>query len=74
LGLKECQVEEECRNGVFGMTSVWLYQICYLTSYRDGKSLTCIKDHLLMYFLLFRPEISENKADRRWPVFQAASQ
>jgi hypothetical protein len=46
LGLKECQVKGEGRNGAFILAGVWLYQICYLTNYREGKPLACIKDHL----------------------------
>jgi hypothetical protein len=46
LGLKECQVKGEGRNGAFVLASVWLYQICYLTNYGRGKPLACIKDHL----------------------------
>ena len=46
LGLKECQVKGEGRNGAFVLASVWLYQICFLTNYREGKPLACIKDHL----------------------------
>jgi hypothetical protein len=46
LGLKECQVKGEGRNGAFVLASVWLYQLCYLTNYREGKPLACIKDHL----------------------------
>ena len=46
LGLKECQVKGEGRNGAFVLASVWLYQICYFTNYRGGKPLACIKDHL----------------------------
>jgi hypothetical protein len=46
LGLKECQVKGEGRNGAFVLASVWLYQICYLTNHREGKPLACIKDHL----------------------------
>src|SRR5215813_839121 len=46
LGLRECQVKGEGRNGAFVLASVWLYQICYLTNYREGKPLACIKDHL----------------------------
>jgi hypothetical protein len=46
MGLKECQVKGEGRNGAFVLASVWLYQICYLTNYREGKPLACIKDHL----------------------------
>ena len=36
LGLKECQVKGERRNGAFVLASVWPYQICYLTNYRGG--------------------------------------
>jgi hypothetical protein len=46
LGLKECQVKGEGRNGAFVLASVWLYRICYLANYREGKPLACIKDHL----------------------------
>jgi hypothetical protein len=46
MGLKECQVKGEGRNGAFVLASVWLYQICFLTNYREGKPLTNIKDHL----------------------------
>jgi hypothetical protein len=46
LGLRECQVKGEVRNGAFVLASVWLYQICSLTNYREGKPLACIKDHL----------------------------
>jgi hypothetical protein len=46
LGLKECQVKGEGRNGAFVLASVWLYQVCFLTNYREGKPLACIKDHL----------------------------
>ena len=28
------------------LASVWLYQICFLANYREGKPLACIKDHL----------------------------
>lgn len=44
--LKQCQVKGEGRNGAFVLASVWLYQICYLTNYRQGKPPACIKDHL----------------------------
>ena len=46
MGLKECQVKGEGRNGAFVMASVWLYQVCYLTNYREGKPLACIKDQM----------------------------
>ena len=45
-GLKECQVKGEGRNGAFVLISVWLYQICFLADYREGKPLAHIKDHL----------------------------
>lgn len=46
MGLKECQVKGEGRNGAFVLASVWLYQICFLTNYREGEPLTNIKDQL----------------------------
>src|SRR5262249_51632338 len=45
LGLKECQVKGEVRNGAFVLAKARPYQICYLTNYRDGKPQTFIKDH-----------------------------
>jgi hypothetical protein len=44
--LKECKVKGEGRNGAFVLANVWLYQICFLTDYREGKPIACIKDHL----------------------------
>jgi len=44
--LKECQVKGEGRNGAFVLASVWLYQICFLADYRDGKAPAHVKDHL----------------------------
>jgi hypothetical protein len=44
--LKECKVKGEGRNGAFVLANVWLYQVCFLTDYRKGKSIACIKDHL----------------------------
>jgi hypothetical protein len=46
LGLKECQVKGEGRNGAFVLASVWLYQICFLADYREGKPLAHIKEQL----------------------------
>ena len=46
MGLKECQVKGEGRNGAFVLASVWVYQICFLTNYREGKALANIKDQL----------------------------
>ena len=45
LGLNECQVKREVRNGAFVLAIVRLYQICYLTNYREDKPPACIKDH-----------------------------
>jgi len=44
--LKECQVKGAGRNGAFVLASVWLYQICFLADYREGKPLAHIKEHL----------------------------
>jgi hypothetical protein len=46
LGLKQCQVKGEGRNGAFVLVGVWLYQLCCIMNYREGKPLACIKDHL----------------------------
>jgi hypothetical protein len=44
--LKACQVKGEGRNGAFVLASVWLYQVCFLEDYREGKPLAHVKDHL----------------------------
>ena len=44
--LKECRVKGEGRNGAFVLANVWVYQVCFLTDYRAGKPIACIKDHL----------------------------
>lgn len=44
--LKECKVKGEGRNGAFVLASVWLYQVCFLDDYREGKPIAHIKDHL----------------------------
>lgn len=44
--LKECKVKGEGRNGAFVLASVWLYQVCFLEDYREGKPIAHIKDHL----------------------------
>jgi hypothetical protein len=44
--LEQCQVKGQGRNGAFVLASVWLYQICFLADYREGKPLAHIKDHL----------------------------
>jgi hypothetical protein len=46
VDLKECRVKGQGRNGAFVLASVWLYQICFLSDYREGKPLAHIKDHL----------------------------
>lgn len=44
--LKECKVRGEGRNGAFVLANIWVYQICFLSDYRAGKPIACIKDHL----------------------------
>lgn len=44
--LRACPVQGEGRNGAFVLSSVWLYQICFLTDYRAGQPLGHIKEHL----------------------------
>ena len=44
--LKECRVKGEGRNGAFVLANVWVYQVCFLTDYRAGKPIACIKEHL----------------------------
>lgn len=44
--LKECQVKGEGRNGTFVLNSVWLYQICYLSNYCEGKVSGHIKERV----------------------------
>jgi hypothetical protein len=44
--LKECRVKGEGRNGAVVLANVWLYQVCFLTDYRAGKPIACIKEHL----------------------------
>lgn len=44
--LKDCRVKGEGRNGAFVLANVWVYQVCFLTDFRAGKPIACIKDHL----------------------------
>jgi hypothetical protein len=44
--LKQCCVTGEGRNGAYVLVSVWLYQICFLADYREGKPLAHIKEQL----------------------------
>jgi hypothetical protein len=44
--LEQCRVKGQGRNGAFVLATVWLYQVCFLADYRDGKPLAHIKDHL----------------------------
>jgi len=46
LGLNECQAKGKGRYRAFVLSCVWLYQICFLADYGEGKSLAPIKDHL----------------------------
>jgi hypothetical protein len=43
---EQCQVKGRGRNGAFVLATVWLYQICSLADYREGKPLAHVKDHL----------------------------
>jgi len=44
--LEQCRVKRQGRNGAFVLTTVWLYQVCFITDYREGKPLAHVKDHL----------------------------
>jgi hypothetical protein len=44
--LEQCRVKGQGRNGAFVLASVWLYQVCFLTDYRESKPLAHVKDHL----------------------------
>jgi hypothetical protein len=44
--LEQCRVKGQGRNGAFVLATVWLYQVCFLADYREGKPLAHIKDHL----------------------------
>jgi hypothetical protein len=45
-GLKQCQVKGVGRNGAFVLASVWLYQVCFLVDYREGKPLANVKEQI----------------------------
>jgi hypothetical protein len=45
-GLKQCQVKGQGRNGAYVLASVWLYQVCILADYREGKPLAHVKEQL----------------------------
>lgn len=44
--LKDCQAKGRGRNGAFVLANVWVYQICFLTDFREGKPAARIKDQL----------------------------
>lgn len=44
--LKACPAKGLGRNGAFVLASVWIYQVCFLTDYREGKPVAHVKDHL----------------------------
>lgn len=46
VGLKQCQVKGHGRNGAFVLASVWLYQVCFLVDYREGKPLANVKEQI----------------------------
>src|SRR5215470_703620 len=45
-GLKECPVKGNGRNGAIVLASVWVYQVCFLADYSEGKPFAQVKDHL----------------------------
>jgi len=44
--LKACPVKGWSRNGAFVLASVWLYQIIFLSNYREGRPVAHIKEQL----------------------------
>jgi hypothetical protein len=44
--LKACPVKGWSRNGAFVLASVWLYQIIFLSNYRQGRPVAHIKEQL----------------------------
>jgi hypothetical protein len=44
--LKACPAKGLGRNGAFVLASVWMYQVCFLTDYRESKPATHVKDHV----------------------------
>lgn len=44
--LKACPAKGQGRNGAFVLASVWIYQVCFLTEYREGKPATHVKEQL----------------------------
>jgi hypothetical protein len=46
VGLKDCQVKGLGRNGAFVLASVWLYQVLFLTNFRNGLQASIIKDQI----------------------------
>lgn len=44
--LKDCKVKGKNKNGVFVITSVWVYQICFLKNYQENKPLANIKEQI----------------------------
>jgi hypothetical protein len=45
-GLKQCQVKGVGRNGAFVLASVWLYEVCFLVDYREGKPPCNVKEQI----------------------------
>ena len=46
VDLKQCPAKGHGRNGAFVLASVWVYQVCFLTEYREGRPATHVKEHL----------------------------
>jgi len=46
VGIKGCPTKGEAKNAAFILAGVWLYQICWLQNYRDGKPPAIIKEQI----------------------------
>jgi len=46
VDLKQCPVKGNGKNGAFVLASVWLYQLIFLSNYRQQKPLAIIKEQL----------------------------
>jgi hypothetical protein len=46
LGIKSCPAKGTGKNAAFVLAGVWLYQICWLRNYRDGKPAAMIKEQI----------------------------
>lgn len=44
--LKDCKVKGLDKNGAFVLATVWVYQICFLSNYREQKPLAGVKEQV----------------------------